>query len=188
MSRQHARSRRHSVRPPRAPRPRSCGKRWFGDRISAELALAAIRHHGEDRSEKMPRRAYECPGCHGWHLTSKGSQPYSVRAASTSGGGLRIPRPRRAEPRGPEGRRGLRTNQTLRVRRIVQGLEPWVAAHAEDHLAEHGRGPTWRELEAVFGWDRWEGALVLRYLVDEGWLREEEGSPCLLPGERVSSG
>ncbi|WP_017606050.1 hypothetical protein [Nocardiopsis alkaliphila] len=46
-----------------------------------------------------------------------------------------------------------------------------------------GLGPTWRELEAVFGWGRWEGALIIRYLVDQGWLREEEGSPCLLPGE-----
>jgi hypothetical protein len=64
-------------------------------------------------------------------------------------------------------------------------MEPWVAAYAEEHLADHGRGPTWRELEAVFGWDRWEGALAIRYLVDQEWLREAEGSPCLLPGERA---
>ncbi|MFL1379381.1 hypothetical protein [Nocardiopsis protaetiae] len=184
MSRQNARPRRRTTRPPRAALPRSCGKRWFKDRISAELALAAIRHHGEDRTDKMPRRSYECPACKGWHLTSKGKLPYPARAASAPGEGLRIPRPRQAEPRRLDGRRNLRTNQAMRAHRIVQGLEPWVAACVEDHLAEHGRGPTWRELEAVFGWDRWEGALVIRYLVDQGWLREEEGSPCLLPGER----
>lgn len=71
----------------------------------------------------------------------------------------------------------------MRARRLVRGLEPRVAAHVEGHLAEHGRGPTWRGLEAVFGWSRWEGALVIRYLVDQGWLQEEDGSPCLLPGE-----
>lgn len=181
MSRQHTRPRRNTTRPPRAPRPRSCGKRWFKDRISAELALAAIRHHGDDRSEKLPRRTYECPTCQGWHLTSKSARPYSARPASPPGNGLRVPRPRRAEFQRPAERRNLRTEQALRARRIVQGLEPWVVAHVEGHLTEHGRGPTWRELESVFGWDRWDGALVIRYLVDQGWLREEEGSPCLVP-------
>ncbi|WP_306369114.1 hypothetical protein [Nocardiopsis sp. CC223A] len=188
MSRQHARTRRNPTRPPRAPRPRSCGKRWFKDRISAELALAAIRHHGRDRSDRMPRRAYECPDCRGWHLTSKPERPHFTRAASAGEDAARVPGPRQAEPRKPEGAGSLRTGPLMRARRIVQGLEPWVSAFAGDHLAEHGRGPTWRELEAVFGWDRWEGALVIRYLVDEGWLREEEGGPCLLPGDRVGNG
>lgn len=185
MSRQQSRTRRNIARSSRAARPRRCGKRWFRDRISAELALAAIHHHGDDRSEKLPRRAYECPACKGWHLTSKGARPYPVRTASEPGERHRIPGPRRAEPGRPADQGSLRTGPAMRAHRIVQGLEPWVAAHVEDHLAEHGRGPTWRELEAVFGWDQWEGALVIRYLVDQGWLGEKEGSPCLLPGERV---
>lgn len=186
MSRQHTRPRRSVTRPPRLPRPRSCGKRWFKDRISAELALAAIHHHGDDRSEKLPRRAYECPTCKGWHLTSKSPRPYSARMAARDGEPQRIPAPRRAghsRSEGAERQRNLRTGQAMRARRIVQGLEPWVVAHVETCLAEWGQGPTWRELEAVFGWDRWAGALVIRYLVDQGWLREEEGSPCLSPGE-----
>lgn len=186
MSRQRTRPRRNTTRPPRQPRPRSCGKRWFKDRISAELALAAIHHHGDDRSEKLPRRAYECPTCKGWHLTSKSPQPYSVRRAAREGERRSVPGPRRVGHRRSEGseqQRNLRTGQMMRARRSVQGLEPWVVAHVEICLTEQGQGPTWRELEAVFGWGRWEGALIIRYLVDQGWLREEEGSPCLLPGE-----
>lgn len=188
MSRQHTRPRRNTTRPPRAPRPRSCGKRWFKDRISAELALATIHHHGDDRSGSMPRRSYACPECRGWHLTSQEERPYSTRPGPPPENGLRVPRPHRVVLARPTEQRNLRTGQALRARRIVQGLEPWVVAHVEDHLAEHGRGPTWRELEAVFGWDRWAGALVIRYLVDQGWLREEEGSPCLLPGEKPGVG
>ncbi|MFC9086330.1 hypothetical protein [Nocardiopsis dassonvillei] len=184
MSRQNARPRRSTARPPRAARPRSCGKRWFKDQVSAQLALATIRRYGRDRSNRMPRRAYECPSCKGWHLTSQEELPYSVRAAQSSGEGVRVPSPRRADPRKPDEQRKLGTNQAMRAHRIVQGLEPWVCAYAGEHAEAHGRGPTWRELEAVFGWDRWAGALVIRYLVDQGWLREEEGSPCLLPGER----
>lgn len=188
MSRHHDRPRGHTIRPPRDPRPRRCGKRWFRDRISAELAIVTIRGYGRDRSDKIPRRAYECRACQGWHLTSQEERPYPVRSASSPGGAPRVPRPRRAEPGRPDERRSLRTGQMLRARRMVQGLEPWVAAYASDHRAEHGRGPTWRELEAVFGWGQWEGALAIRYLVDQGWLREVEGSPCLLPSERVGDG
>ncbi|MEU2974026.1 hypothetical protein [Nocardiopsis alba] len=75
----------------------------------------------------------------------------------------------------------LRPGQAMRAWRVVQGLEPWVTAHVEDHLVEHGRGLTWRELEAVFGWNQWEGALAIRYLIDQGWLREVSASLHLLP-------
>lgn len=50
-------------------RPRSCGKRWYGDRIAADLALARIRTWGRAMG-KDPVRSYHCPGCDGWHLTS----------------------------------------------------------------------------------------------------------------------
>ncbi|MFJ6239814.1 hypothetical protein ACIQH0_37810 [Streptomyces griseus] len=42
------------------------GKRRYRNRLDARIALANTRRR--DRGEK---RAYQCPGCHGWHLTSK---------------------------------------------------------------------------------------------------------------------
>jgi hypothetical protein len=44
-------------------------KRRYRDRRSAMLAVEKIRVHGEPR-EKRPVRAYLCPKCKGWHLTS----------------------------------------------------------------------------------------------------------------------
>lgn len=49
----------------------TCVKRRFRDEIAAKLALARIEK-GADVREKAPRRAYRCPACHGWHLTSRG--------------------------------------------------------------------------------------------------------------------
>ncbi|MFV2198779.1 hypothetical protein [Nocardiopsis sp. LOL_012] len=169
---------RRRPRPRKKTRPRSCGKRWFKDRISAELALVAIRSRAETTADKLPRRAYRCPDCKGWHLTSKRERPHSVRLAESgqAPGAGRVPRK-------AEGEWTLSTEQGLRARRAVHGMEPWVAAYTGDHAEKYGNGPTWRELEAVFGWSRWEGALIIRHLVDEGWLREVEGSPHLLPGE-----
>jgi hypothetical protein len=50
-------------------RRRSCGKRWYADRIAADLALALIRARGRALG-KDPARSYLCPRCDGWHLTS----------------------------------------------------------------------------------------------------------------------
>jgi hypothetical protein len=47
------------------------GKVRHYDRIAALMALASVRGKGE-RRPKDERRAYECPQCHGWHLTSQG--------------------------------------------------------------------------------------------------------------------
>jgi hypothetical protein len=69
---------------PVTERRRSCGKRWYDDRIAADLALARIRTWGRALS-KEPVRSYLCPGCGGWHLTSVPGRPP-------------IPRPR-TEPR-----------------------------------------------------------------------------------------
>lgn len=46
------------------------GKRRFRDQREAESALHSIanRTGGEGR---IPRRTYECPNCHGWHLTAQ---------------------------------------------------------------------------------------------------------------------
>lgn len=54
---------------PAPTRRRSCGKRWYGDRIAADLALARIRARGQALG-KDPVRSYLCPGRDGWHLTS----------------------------------------------------------------------------------------------------------------------
>lgn len=50
---------------------RTCTKRRYKDRIAALLALENTgrkRHTGRQKDE---RRAYRCPDCCGWHLTSK---------------------------------------------------------------------------------------------------------------------
>lgn len=46
------------------------GKRRFRDHDQATAALRTIRTYGEQR-EKNPQRAYHCPVCNGWHLTSR---------------------------------------------------------------------------------------------------------------------
>ncbi|WP_446223325.1 hypothetical protein ACTWPB_27135 [Nocardia sp. IBHARD005] len=46
------------------------GKRRYFNRGDAELVLANL---GPQRQEK---RSYECPGCHGWHLTSQTLDEY----------------------------------------------------------------------------------------------------------------
>ncbi len=46
-----------------------CAKRRYRDDIAAKLDLARIAN--VSKSAKSPQRAYLCPACHGWHLTSK---------------------------------------------------------------------------------------------------------------------
>lgn len=48
----------------------TCQKRRFRDEIAAKLALSHIDQKAGPRA-KEPRRAYRCPGCKGWHLTSQ---------------------------------------------------------------------------------------------------------------------
>jgi hypothetical protein len=56
----------------RAPKRKTCGigaKRRFPDRASAIASLHTLKSHsGRD---KVPARAYQCPECNGWHLTSQ---------------------------------------------------------------------------------------------------------------------
>lgn len=47
-----------------------CRKKRFRDRIAALMALEKIQAWGSDRGTK-PIRAYHCPHCGGWHLTSQ---------------------------------------------------------------------------------------------------------------------
>jgi len=50
----------------------ACGKKKYRDKIAAMMAIANIEARGEDRpSGQIPKRAYKCPACHQWHLTSK---------------------------------------------------------------------------------------------------------------------
>lgn len=46
-----------------------CGKRRFRDKLSAKMALVDIGR--KDRIQARERRAYKCPLCFGWHLTSQ---------------------------------------------------------------------------------------------------------------------
>lgn len=47
-----------------------CFKFRYRDEIAAKLALAMIRNQGKASRPKTERRAYFCPECRGWHLTS----------------------------------------------------------------------------------------------------------------------
>jgi len=49
----------------------TCTKIRYRDQIAAKLALASAQHQDGSRREKVERRAYHCPRCHGWHLTSQ---------------------------------------------------------------------------------------------------------------------
>lgn len=48
---------------------RACGKTRYGSASAAESALAVIVRYGDHRG-RVPVRAYACPACGGWHLTS----------------------------------------------------------------------------------------------------------------------
>lgn len=50
------------------------GKIRYRDRIAAQLELAMVGHRRHERRIKYERRAYPCPQCHGWHLTSQGTR------------------------------------------------------------------------------------------------------------------
>lgn len=50
----------------------TCTKRRHRTRVDALIALAAIQGRDNSTRSKSERRAYKCPQCRGWHLTSKG--------------------------------------------------------------------------------------------------------------------
>lgn len=51
------------------------GKRRYFTRLDAELVLACLDRRDPARREK---RCYECPTCHGWHLTSQTLEQYAA--------------------------------------------------------------------------------------------------------------
>lgn len=53
----------------------SCGKTRYRTSAKAQRALTNVRRYGHrDPDGKKPARAYPCPDCHGWHLTSDPEQ------------------------------------------------------------------------------------------------------------------
>lgn len=52
----------------------SCTKHRYRDQIAAKLALAKVRSQDKSHRPKTEQRAYRCPECKGWHLTSRGEK------------------------------------------------------------------------------------------------------------------
>ena len=50
---------------------RRCRKHRYPDETSARLALATITREDRTDRPKTEARAYRCPRCHGYHLTSQ---------------------------------------------------------------------------------------------------------------------
>lgn len=54
-------------------RDRSCGgKRRFRDKAEAQSALRILAQRSTRKV--IPWRAYECPGCSGWHLSKEAAR------------------------------------------------------------------------------------------------------------------
>lgn len=49
----------------------TCRKLRYRDRIAAQLALAQVIRQDKPHRQKTEARAYRCPSCRGWHLTSR---------------------------------------------------------------------------------------------------------------------
>lgn len=47
------------------------GKVHYRDRVAALYALARVQHADDTGRPKAERRAYRCPRCGSWHLTSR---------------------------------------------------------------------------------------------------------------------
>ena len=54
-----------------SPRPKRCSKRRYATDIEAKLEIARFQRMDDPRRSKLPCRAYKCPDCGGWHLTSQ---------------------------------------------------------------------------------------------------------------------
>lgn len=52
-----------------AARCAESGKVRYRDEVAAGLALATLQR--QDKDGHTEQRAYRCPACRGWHLTSK---------------------------------------------------------------------------------------------------------------------
>lgn len=90
------------------PRKRSAGipcptgKRKFPDRVSALLALADTLARSDGRRNEV--RAYHCPKCRRWHLTSKAVYERPSLQRYAKGEKLPYAKPRLTGERLPENR------------------------------------------------------------------------------------
>ena len=57
-------------------RSRPCLKVRYPGRLDALIALAFVGNRRHARRPKDEVRAYKCPRCHGWHLTSQAEHPH----------------------------------------------------------------------------------------------------------------
>jgi hypothetical protein len=48
-----------------------CTKQRYRTRIDALLVMGKTQWKDNPKREKVERRAYRCPNCKGWHLTSR---------------------------------------------------------------------------------------------------------------------
>lgn len=55
------------------------GKRRYRDRIGALIAMASARHKDGSNRGSLEQRAYRCPFCTGWHLTSQSDRRRQAR-------------------------------------------------------------------------------------------------------------
>lgn len=51
------------------------GKSRYRDEIAAKMALSAVQHQDKSWRPKLEQKAYRCPLCRGWHLTSQQNRP-----------------------------------------------------------------------------------------------------------------
>ena len=51
--------------------PKKCAKKKFKTRLDALIALSNIQRIDNPARPRMERRAYQCPICGKWHLTSQ---------------------------------------------------------------------------------------------------------------------
>lgn len=77
MAKTRARKRRdRQAQAAKLPRCPASGKVRFADSLDAERAVAqAILASGSGNPRRREERAYRCPDCDGWHLTSKPHRP-----------------------------------------------------------------------------------------------------------------
>lgn len=48
-----------------------CTKIRYRTRVDALIALSRLQRKDSTRRAKLEQRAYRCPNCRGWHLTSR---------------------------------------------------------------------------------------------------------------------
>jgi hypothetical protein len=71
--------------------------------------------------------------------------------------------------------------------RNPRGRQALVAQWVAHYHAEHGHGPTWREVTSAFGWTRLDANMAISRLRRADWLAYTEQPRSLRPGPRYSA-